>query len=122
MKRDISKIKFIVPMMLLLLLGLIISLPESIDPGNLFVRDAEAVVGRPATPGSVAGAGRRTTRRTVRRVTRRHIVYGTRFTILPVGYTTVIVIGATYYLYEGVYYKPYYEGNTIVFVVVENPN
>jgi len=28
---------------------------------------AEAVIGRPATPGSVAGAARRTTRRAVRR-------------------------------------------------------
>jgi hypothetical protein len=118
MRLDISKIKFILPTMLLLLLGLVISLPESIDPGNLFVRDAEARVGRPATPGSVAG----TARRTSRRVTRRHIAYGTRFTILPVGYTTVIVIGTTYYLYGGVYYKPYYEGNTIVYVVVVNPN
>ena len=33
--------------------------------------DAEARVGRPATPGSVAGVARRTTRRTIRRGTRR---------------------------------------------------
>jgi hypothetical protein len=31
------------------------------------VSQAEAVVGRPATPGSVAGVARRTTRRAVRR-------------------------------------------------------
>lgn len=34
---------------------------------DLIVRNAEARVGRPATPGSVAGVARRTTRRVVRR-------------------------------------------------------
>lgn len=122
MKRVVSKIKFIIPLVALLLLGLIISLPDGIDPGNLFVGDAEARVGRPATPGSVAGVSRRTSRRTARRVTRRHIAYGTRVTVVPVGYTTVVVTGTTYYVQGGVYYKPYYEGNTIVYVVVEQPN
>ena len=36
------------------------------------LNDAQARVGRPLTPGSVAGVARRTTRRTVRR----HAVYG----------------------------------------------
>jgi hypothetical protein len=125
-KRVISKIKFIIPLMALLLLGLLISLPDSIDSGNLFVRNAEAVVGRPATPVSAGGTRRRTHhrthRRTARRTTRRHIAYGTRVTVVPAGCTTVVVIGTTYYVHEGVYYKPYYEGNTVVYVVVEQPN
>jgi hypothetical protein len=41
---------------------------EAIGIG-LKIDSAEAWVGRPATPGSVAGVARRTTRRTVRRVT-----------------------------------------------------
>ncbi len=35
--------------------------------GSSLVTQAQARVGRPATPGSVAGVARRTTRRTVRR-------------------------------------------------------
>jgi len=42
--------------------------PGTTGPG-IKIDKAEAVVGRPATPGSVAGVARRTTRRTVRRRT-----------------------------------------------------
>ncbi len=41
-------------------------------PTGLFVGEAEAVVGRPLTPGSVAGVARRTSRRTVRRTAHRY--------------------------------------------------
>lgn len=82
-----------------------------------FVKDAEAIAGRPATPGSVAGVRRRTRRRTTRRV----IAIGTRATVLPVGHATVVVLGVTYYHHEGVYYQPHYEGTTVVYVVVEKP-
>jgi hypothetical protein len=117
MKIMSSKIRVVIPFLFLLSIGLVISLPESNDLSTLFVKDAEAVVGRPATPMSYAGVARRTSRR----VTRRHIAYGTRVTVLPVGYAPVVVRGVTYYAYEGVYYKPYYEGNTVVYVVVEQP-
>jgi hypothetical protein len=40
-------------------------------PGGFLSGEAEARVGRPATPGSVAGVARRTTRRVVRRPARR---------------------------------------------------
>jgi len=40
--------------------------PAVLESGNV-VSQAEAVIGRPATPGSVAGVARRTTRRAVRR-------------------------------------------------------
>jgi hypothetical protein len=39
----------------------------ALSASTLMLGDALAVVGRPATPGSVAGASRRTARRTVRR-------------------------------------------------------
>ena len=117
MKFISSKIKFALPFLFLLFIGLVVSLPESTDFGALFVKDAEAVIGRPATPVSYAGAARRTSRR----VTRRHIAYGTRVTVLPVGYAPVVVGGVKYYAYDGVYYQPHYEGNTVVYVVVEQP-
>jgi hypothetical protein len=75
---------------------------------------AEAVVGRPASPTSVAGVKRRTRRRTARRVSA-----GTRVTVLPSGCTTIVKQGVTYHYCGGVYYRPYYEGNTVVYVVEE---
>jgi hypothetical protein len=92
-----------------------IDFPEVDIPNISFVKSAEAVVGRPATPGSVAGVHRRTRRRTHRRV-----ALGTRVYTLPGGCTTVIRGGVTYHQCDGAYYRPYYEGNTVVYVV-ENP-
>ena len=40
-------------------------LPVGVVPGGILVRDAQAIVGRPLTPVSVAGVARRTTRRTI---------------------------------------------------------
>jgi len=45
--------------------GLFIGDSFSVTAPNAFVSKAEARVGRPATPGSVAGVARRTTRRAV---------------------------------------------------------
>ena len=75
---------------------------------------AEAVVGRPGSPTSVAGVKRRTRRRTARRVT-----VGTRVNTLPAGCTKVIKRGVTYHHCGGVHYRPYYQGNTVVYVVEE---
>ena len=55
---------------------------------EIIVSEAEARVGRPATPGSVAGVARRTTRRRIRRST----VY---VASLPRGCTTVVIDGTT---------------------------
>jgi hypothetical protein len=101
-----------------LLIGVVFGLPDfDVTMPRFVVKDAEARIGRPATPASVAGVHRRTRRRT----RRRHIAYGTRIYALPVGYTTVVVAGATYYVHEEVYYKPYYEGDKLVYVAVEKP-
>ncbi|AMN44782.1 hypothetical protein RHPLAN_63760 [Rhodoplanes sp. Z2-YC6860] len=73
--------------MLVAAVGLFCGAPLSIEwsPTSgpaLSVDSAQARVGRPATPGSVAGVARRTTRRTVRRgvvvaPVRRAIIYCT---------------------------------------------
>jgi hypothetical protein len=101
----------------LIIIGLLIASAEVPRTDHFFVEDAEAVVGRPGTPRSVAGVSRRTTRRTVRR----RVALGRRVTILPVGYRTVVVRGTTYYVHEEVCYEAFYEGNTAVYIVIECP-
>lgn len=109
-----NKLKmFILPMLFIVLLIGIDCIP-SLD--NVFVENAEAVRGRPATPRSRAGVARRTTRRTVRR---HHIAVGTRVTVLPAGCTTVITHNVTYHHCGGVHYRPYYEGDTVIYIVEE---
>ncbi len=115
MKYIISNVKsklLFLPMLLLLLMIEFVWTPPF---GNVFIKNAEAVVGRPATPGSVAGTARRVRRRTVRRV-----AVGTKVTVVPAGCQSVIKYGTKYELCDGVYYKPYYEENDVVYVV-EDP-
>lgn len=69
-------------------------------PGGGFISEAEARVGRPMTPVSVAGVARRTTRRTIRRTS----VYAAT---LPRGCTTVVIEGTTLHQCGGTYYQPY---------------
>ncbi len=54
-----------------LMAALLLAWPLAL-PNLMLPESAEAIVGRPATPGSVAGGARRTSRRTSRRVVRRH--------------------------------------------------
>jgi hypothetical protein len=79
-------------------------------PGGVIIKDAQARIGRPATPVSVAGVARRTTRRTIRRTT----VYAAT---LPRGCTTVIIEGATLHQCGTTYYQPY--NNQYVVVKVD---
>jgi hypothetical protein len=73
----------------------------------------EARVGRPATPGSVAGVRRRTRRRTRRRVYRNMTLYS-----LPYGCsTTRLRAGVNYYYCSGIWYRPAYQGTTVVYIV-----
>ena len=101
--------------LLLLSFALLIDFPVVDIPNLSIIKNAEARMGRPASPNSVAGVHRRTRRRTARRVTA-----GTRVRTLPTGCTTVVTRGVKYHRCGGVYYRPYYEGNTVVYVV-ENP-
>jgi hypothetical protein len=73
----------------------------------------EARVGRPATPGSVAGVRRRTRRRT-----RRRVYAGMSLYSLPYGCTgTRMRGGVSYYYCGGIWYQPQYQGTTVVYVV-----
>ena len=81
---------------------------DNVFNARLMTKEAQAIVGRPLTPISVAGAARRTTRRVIRRTT----VYIPR---LPGGCRTVVIEGMTLHQCGGTYYQPY--GNQ--FVVVE---
>ena len=68
---------------------------------------AEARVGRPATPGSVAGVARRTTHLTIRR--------SAFIATLPVGCPYGSYYGYNLYYCGGVYYKPSGGGYVIVY-------
>ncbi len=75
---------------------------------------AIARVGRPATPGSVAGVRRRTRRRT-----RRRVAVGMSMYSLPYGCggATIMYGGYPSYYCGGIYYTPQQQGTTIVYVV-----
>jgi len=51
----------------------------------------------------------------------RAIAVGTRVATLPHGCTTVVTYGVTYHHCGAVYYRPYYQGTTVVYVVVDAP-
>ena len=89
------------------------------------IQPAHAVIGRPMTPGSVAGVSRRTTRRTVRRhsavAVGTAVAIGTTIAVLPTSCTTVVSASVTYHSCGGVYYKPVYHGTTLNYVVVNQP-
>jgi hypothetical protein len=79
-------------------------------PFGSFVSEAQAVVGHPLTPGSVAGVARRTTRRVIRRSS----VY---VAALPAGCVRTSVSGAVLWRCGGAYYQPY--GGRYVMVFIE---
>ncbi|NRQ17654.1 hypothetical protein BHMPCIPO_04916 [Ensifer sesbaniae] len=78
-------------------------------PFGSFVPEAQAVVGRPLTPGSVAGVARRTTRRVIRRST----VY---VAALPTGCVRTSVNGTVVWRCGGVYYQPYGGRYVVVYI------
>ena len=117
MNRIVFGFRLIMTFFTFLIFGLILDFPLLETPIKVSVKEAQARLGRPATPASVAGVHRRTRRRT-----RRRWAIGTRMYTLPVGYTTAIVAGTTYYVAEGEYFKKYYEGDEVVYVVVDDPN
>ncbi len=74
---------------------------------------ALAKPGRPASPTSVAGSRRRTRRRRHRRVYR-----NMRVSYLPYGCSVTRVRGGrTYYYCSGIWYRPAYQGTTVVYIV-----
>jgi hypothetical protein len=109
------------------------------------LEELQAIIGRPATPVSVAGSTRRVARRTARRTTVRvaavttpvtttivvaepaapaapsGLPVGTAVAALPGGCTSLTVNGLTYYQCNGVYYQPQYSGGNLVYVVTAPP-
>ncbi len=86
-----------------------------IDPAAVVMKyslisEANARIGRPATPGSVAGVARRTTRRTVRR----SAIY---ISALPAGCARVTVYGTLVWRCGGTYYQS--SGTRYVVVYVD---
>ncbi|MDH3621198.1 MAG: hypothetical protein OER91_09915 [Gammaproteobacteria bacterium] len=74
---------------------------------------ALAKPGRPASPNSVAGVRRRHRRRRRRRIYR-----NMRLTSLPYGCSvTRLRGGVTYYHCRGIWYRPAYQGTTIIYIV-----
>ena len=76
---------------------------------SIIIRDVEARVGRPATPGSVAGVARRTTRRSIRRST----IY---VASLPPSCTTIVIEGTTLQQCGGTYYQTHGTQYVVVYV------
>jgi len=96
----------------LIVIGFLVAAGLIVDvwtPINLVNSEVEAVVGRPATPGSVAGVARRTTRRTIRRST----IY---VASLPKGCTTVVIEGQSCYHCGGTYYQAHGTQYVVVYV------
>ena len=71
--------------------------------------------GRPASPRSAGGVRRRTRRRTRRRIYRNQRLYA-----LPYGCTTTRYRGSIQYYYcGGIWYRPAFEGDTVIYIVEE---
>jgi hypothetical protein len=78
-------------------------------PAGSIVSSAEARIGRPLTPGSVAGVARRTTRRVIRRST----IY---VAALPAACIKTSINGVTVWQCGGTYYQPYGGRYVVVYV------
>ena len=133
----------------LMLLMFSIDVPNEIPSNVIFLSEAEAIIGRPLTPVSYAGVARRTTRRVVGTTAvvatstaaatqpttviveqapaqpsaqaTTAVPIGTVVPALPAGCSSVAVQGANYFNCAGVYYKPSFQGNNLIYVVVEKP-
>jgi len=80
-----------------------------VAPAVSFVGEAEARIGRPLTPGSVAGVARRTTRRVIRRST----IY---VSTLPAACARATINGVIVWRCGGTYYQPYGGRYVVVYV------
>jgi hypothetical protein len=95
----------------------------------LLAGEAQAVVGRPLTPVSVAGVARRTTRRVAYtgaavaasntaayNAAAYSAAAATPVTTLPSGCVQVVNAGVAYQQCGSTYYRPYYEAGNLVYV------
>jgi hypothetical protein len=102
-----TTIRTIAIVIMLLAAGL---LTDGVFNDGMLINEAEARIGRPLTPGSVAGVARRTTRRRIRRTS----VY---LATLPRGCTTVVIEGASCHQCGSTYYQA--SGTQYVQVIIE---
>ncbi len=77
---------------------------------SIIIKEAQAVVGRPLTPRSVAGVARRTTRRVIVRT-------AVFVAVLPGGCSTVVIDGVTLHQCGSTYYQA--SGTQYVVVTVQ---
>jgi len=113
----------------------------NVTGGAGLVRDAEAVVGVPLSPVSVAGVARRTAVRTTAAVSASSqqaaaasqqqaaaaqaqaaaakLPVGTVVSALPQGCTSAQISGASYFNCGGTYYKPSFQSNNVVYIVAQ---
>jgi hypothetical protein len=144
MKIAFKTMAFVGPLWFMFSVGFFDQIPLKIT----FVSEAEAVIGAPLTPVSYAGVARRTTRRVVAAETAvatttaatataastpkpaappaaapaaSAVPIGTVVQTLPAGCTSVVVNGVSYSDCGGVFYKTGFQGNNLVYVVVEKP-
>lgn len=97
---------FLVPLVGIGMLAVDSLAPTPIGP---FVSMAHAIVGRPLTPGSVAGVARRTTRRVIRRSS----IY---VATLPASCVRTSVNGGVVWSCGGAYYQPYGGRYVVVYI------
>ena len=102
------------------LIAIAVLLAVPVAGQQLGVREAEAVIGRPLTPVSYAGVARRTSRRTARRTVAATSYAGAgTVTVLPAGCARTTFGGTLHYgCAGGAYYRPYYQGSTVVYRTV----
>lgn len=81
--------------------------PISLASGKIGPQPAEARIGRPLTPGSVAGVARRTTRRAIR--------HGAYYGTLPAGCIRSTIYGYAVWDCGGSYYQSSGSGYVIVY-------
>lgn len=103
--------------MFVLLVMVVIDLPV-LDIPIIRAKPAEARIGRPVTPVSVGGVRRRTRRRTAVAVSASS---ARRVSTKPAGCVSTIVGGVKYENCDGVYYRPYYQGDQVVYEEVDKP-
>lgn len=82
---------------------------DGVVSSGIIISPAAAIIGRPATPVSVAGTSRRTTRRVIRRST----IYADS---LPGGCYPTVIEGASLYQCGDTYYQPYNNQYVVVYI------
>jgi len=147
MKITYKTVVFALPLMLMLSADV----TDQTSQKMTLVREAQAFVGMPFTPVSYAGVARRTTRRVVATEAAvatttaatataaaaasapkpaappaappavSAVPIGTAVQTLPAGCTSVVVNGVSYSDCGGVFYRAAFQGNNLVYVVVEKP-